>query len=77
MGYVHNDRCLTKVGKDEPIFVLRAQDATAPSQVLRWAARVAEVGPIAPLDKIREACELAIEMLEWQFQHKEKVKWPD
>jgi hypothetical protein len=34
------DQCLAKVGDDEPIFVLRAQDAFAPIVVRVWIALV-------------------------------------
>lgn len=32
----HNDPCLKKAADDEPIFVLRAQDMTAPIIVMFW-----------------------------------------
>jgi hypothetical protein len=34
------DQCLAKVGDDEPIFVLRAQDRFAPTVVRVWIALV-------------------------------------
>ncbi len=37
MGYKNNDSCLDAVSDDEPIFVLRAQDETAPDMVDAWA----------------------------------------
>ena len=36
MGLKHNDRCLEKVADNEPIFVLRAQDQSAPELIRRW-----------------------------------------
>lgn len=36
MGFKNDDRCLNKVGPKEPIFVLRAQDESAPSIIRTW-----------------------------------------
>lgn len=36
MGFKNNDRCLNKVADDEPIFVLRAQDISAPQVIRFW-----------------------------------------
>lgn len=39
-GYLkEGNKTLEKVNKDEPIFVLRAQDNTAPGIVLNWIAK--------------------------------------
>jgi len=37
MGFKDNDACLAKVAEDEPIFVLRAQDWSAPIFIEQWA----------------------------------------
>ena len=36
MAFKATCTCLAKVAPDEPIFVLRAQDTSAPSVVLEW-----------------------------------------
>lgn len=67
---------------DEPVFVLRAQDAYAPSTVGSWAAMclsnntVDEDGqPRYPKtrDKGRQAMALSDEMRTWQAEHGSKV----
>lgn len=59
MGYKHTDSCIQKAADDEMLFVLRAQDVTAPKTVLHWIAKnfdnVSE-------DKLREAFECALTM---------------
>jgi hypothetical protein len=71
MSTKHTDTCLQKAADDEPIFVLRAQDQTAPGIVRAWA-RLAETLH-APAAKVREAHALADRMLEWQERHGCKV----
>lgn len=36
MGFKNDDRCLNKVSDDEPIFVFRAQDTSAPLMIRQW-----------------------------------------
>lgn len=61
--------CFAKAEDDEMLFVLRAQDATAPKVVLHWIAKNFEN---TPEDKLREAFECALEMR----KHKNRKK-PD
>lgn len=57
--YKHNDKCLQKAAENEMLFVLRAQDITAPTVVLEWIKtnfhHISE-------EKLREAFECALEM---------------
>jgi hypothetical protein len=73
MGYKGNDRCLDKVGDDEPIFVLRAQDKLAPALVKLWVA-MAKLNGLSP-ERQAEAIELAEKMEDWQV--KVRNKFPD
>ena len=57
------DVCYEKAGIDEPIFVLRAQDKTAPGFVRAWA-NFAEALGCTP-SKVAEARALADRMEEW------------
>ena len=34
----HDNPCITKAADDEPLFVLRAQDVSAPDLVRQWAS---------------------------------------
>ena len=63
MGYRDTDSCLQKVGPDEPIFVLRAQDELAASLVRLWAGRARAAG--APAEKVDEAYACADAMDAW------------
>jgi hypothetical protein len=74
MSTKSNDRCLAKVDDDEPIFVLRAQDATAPSRVLDW---INGARSTLSEDHLQEALGAVVAMIEWQSQHPERVKLPD
>lgn len=62
MGFKNDDRCLNKVSDDEPIFVLRAQDISAPDVIRRWIML-----NIASLDQehINEAERCAQAMQDW------------
>lgn len=44
MATKNHDPCLDKCGDDEPIFVLRAQDFTAPMAVRFWLDNAKEQG---------------------------------
>lgn len=55
--------CLGKAHPNEPVFILRAQDALAADLVERWSYEAQAVG-CAP-DKCREARDLAEEMRRW------------
>ena len=56
------DSCLDKVLPNEPIFVLRAQDVTAPSLVRKWAT--VNKSTISS-EKYNEALNCANEMDKW------------
>jgi len=64
--------CLNRAASDEPIFVLRANDETAPGIVREWARRylgekLAEGQPTsAQALKYAEAMELAGQMEDWR-----------
>lgn len=63
MGFKATDACLAKVAPNEPIFVLRAQDALAANIVRQWAS-LAEIAG-APREKVEEARQLADKMETW------------
>ncbi len=73
MATKNTDQTLTKVGEDEPIFVLRAQDLLAPDAVEFWVSSAAMLG-VSP-EKLREAENLADAMRDWQEDH--DCKLPD
>lgn len=54
--------CFNKAHDDEPIFVLKATDFTAPETVLGWITKNINHQPEA---KLREAFECALEMRRW------------
>lgn len=55
--------CYDKAGIDEPLFVLRAQDALAVSAVLHWAHEAEIEG--TSRETIAEARKVAAEMAAW------------
>ena len=63
-------KVLAKVGDDEPIFVLRAQDMLAPEMVRAWAYAAEASG--CPPEKVNEALAIATRMEQWP-----KRKMPD
>lgn len=63
--------CYDKAGGDEPLFVLRAQDALAPEIVREWAYRARAAG--VNESKVAEARACADEMEDWQIEHTKKV----
>lgn len=63
MGTRDSDTCLQKVGPDEPIFVLRAQDSLAANIVRAWADRASANGCRA--EKVEEALAIADAMDAW------------
>ena len=68
-------RYLQGIPEDEPVFVLRAQDKTAPHIVLMWSGCADLVG--SPANKVRGAADLSLIMALWQSRNKDKVKVPD
>ena len=69
--------CFVKADNKEPIFVLRARDATAPNAVRRWAfyleSMATENGDKTRLRKVEEALDLANEMVNWQRKNGSKI----
>lgn len=74
MANKRNDACLAKVGKDEPVFTLRAGDRFAPMLVQLWAD-LAATQRHNDEEKITGAKQIAIDMMKWQQTN--KAKFPD
>ena len=55
------DSCYEKAGMDEPIFVLRAQDGSAPETILYWLTQ----NPCLPTAKREEALLCYMAMKRW------------
>lgn len=55
--------CLAKIGDDEPFFVLRAQDMSAPGLIDAWVTK--NKNSVSP-DKLKEARDLAENMRLWK-----------
>jgi len=55
--------CLEKLAKDEPFFILRAQDMLAPVVIRHWAGLAVRNG--APAEKVQEALAVAEAMERW------------
>jgi hypothetical protein len=72
MGYKNNDSCLAKVADDEPIFVLRAQDVTAPMVIEFWLENALGHGAQLAPEKIAHAQECIAAMVAWPTR-----KFPD
>jgi hypothetical protein len=60
--------CLGKAGMDEPLFILRAQDDSAPSMVRYWIARQIANGTPYDSPKLAEALSCAEAMERWQLK---------
>lgn len=71
----HDDPTIKKIGDDEPIFVLRAQDALAPVTIAHWIYRATNSG--VPIAKLESAHRYLAEIEAWQFAHPDRVKNPD
>ena len=63
MATKHTSSCLQKAADNEPVFVLRAQDALAPVIVRYWAVMAKEHG--LSKEKYDEAMLTALEMEKW------------
>ncbi len=68
MAFKNSCPTLAKVADNEPIFVLRAQDRSAPLAILYWM----HLNPDLPQEKRREAFQCAEQMFNWP-----KRKSPD
>jgi len=62
---------LGKIPEDEPVFLLRAQDAVAPGLVEAWAIAAHAAG--AQDDIVQHAYEHAQLMRKWQAEHGSKI----
>lgn len=63
------ESCLNRADPDEPLFVLRAHDITAPDVVRFWAQERLRIGKNESHDEqIREAFALAERMEQWKAQ---------
>ena len=62
--------CLGKASDDEPVFILRGQDAHAADLVEKWAIWARASG--CSNDKVNEAFDLAEQMRRWPIR-----KFPD
>ncbi len=60
-----------KIPEDEPVFLIRAQDVTAPEVVKYWAAKAKWSG--AAQDIVHAAEAHAGRMVEWQREHGMKI----
>lgn len=67
---LRGEGCLGKAADDEPVFVLRAQDAFAAGLVYDWANKAEEM--VCDVAKVAEARALARQMSFWPTR-----KYPD
>lgn len=72
--YQHIQDPTGKIGEDEPVFLLRAKDRTAPHLVRMWAAAQRQNPKVDP-EVIRTAEQHARDMEAWQ--EKNSYKWAD
>lgn len=66
---------LARVPEDEPIFVLRAQDAAAVHALEAWIEEASRLE--ANVEKLEGAEEHRTAFVDWQGRHPNKVKVPD
>jgi hypothetical protein len=59
--------CWNRAGLDEPVFVLRANDPSAPDTIIMWANRYRMRG--GRLEKFHEAIAAAQAMRDWYNKH--------
>lgn len=71
MGYKADDKCIEKAFDDERLFVLMARDVTAPLVIAHWISLNQNIQPI---EKLREAQQCMIEMLERGNEFRERKK---
>jgi hypothetical protein len=67
--------CLGKSDPDEPVFILRAQDAAFAAGVMGWINEARRLG--APEAKTREAHDIVQAAIDWQRANPDRVKVPD
>lgn len=72
--YAGTDTCFVKAAWHEPLFILRAQDALAPTTVSMWVMLGRLVG--VPQAKLEAAAAWPKKAIDWQIRN-EKGKWPD
>jgi len=60
-----------KIPEDEPVFLIRAQDVTAPDVVTYWAIKAKQVG--AAKNIVEAAEDHVSAMVEWQRKHGMKI----
>lgn len=66
---VNPESCWNRALPDEPIFILRAKDVSAPETIRRWVSYRLSVGKNQPDDRqILEALDLATEMENWRSE---------
>lgn len=67
--------CLNKAAADEPVFVLRAKDVTAPKVISDWCTRRIAEGKNAHGDaQITDALAVAKAMTEWRAKNGQFIK---
>lgn len=70
----HHSHCLDNAADDEPVFVLRAQDALAVEVIHHWADLLeANNGTYAATEKASEARDIADAMEDWQTENGSKM----
>lgn len=70
-AYANGEGTLARIGDDEPIFILRAQDRYAAKAVARWAEQQTAVSypGSASREKALQARGIAAEMEAWRAAH--------
>lgn len=68
MATKYHDLCLDKVADDEPIFVLRAQDITAPDVVRFWIRNALDQGAHIDPEKLTHAWACIDAMEAWPMR---------
>ena len=71
MGYKKDDPCIKKAYDDERLFVLMARDWAAPFVIIDWIRN--SIGS-QPREKLHEALDCAIEMIETRPAILERIK---
>lgn len=61
--------CINKAADDEPVFVLRASDITAPDVIEFWVTNAVLKGARLTQDKLDHAVAMVIAMREWPLRH--------